>query len=88
MTGLSEKFEYFVFKMTSESRWPVLTSGKCPGCPFKESVRFTEVSAERVNCQSYLNSSEARQPYSDGVYMLPTSRERNSDGAVFLSYMV
>lgn len=81
--------KYFVFKMTSESRWPVLTFGKCPGCSFKErlSVHFTEVSAERVYCPSYLNSSEARQPYSDGVYMLPTSRERNSDGAVFLSYM-
>ena len=35
-TGLSEKFEYFVFKMTSESRWPVLTFGKSRGCPFKK----------------------------------------------------
>ena len=95
VTGLNEKFEerkVFCFqnKLWFESRWPVLTFGKCPGCSFKErlSVRFTGVSAERVYCQSYLNSKEARQPYSDGVYMLPTSRERNSDGAVFLSYMV
>ena len=27
--------KYLVFKMNSESRWPVLTFGQCPGCPFK-----------------------------------------------------
>ena len=34
----------------------------------------------------YLNSREAKQPYNEGVYILPTSREMYKDGAVFLLY--
>ena len=34
----------------------------------------------------YLNRREAKHPYSEGVYILPTSREIHKDGAVFLSY--
>jgi len=41
-----------------------------------------------AHCIQYLNKSEAKQPYKEGVYILPTSWARHNDGNVFLLKIV
>ena len=40
------------------------------------------------SCLYYLMSSEERQPYNDGVYMLPTLRAISREGDVFSLNMI